>query len=75
MFFWRLCLYLFLGVLMACTPDKPVFKAIDLTGADYALGFELPDQNGQKRTLADFKGKVSWFFSATPNARIFARRL
>ena len=43
---------------MACTPDKPVFKAIDLTGADYALGFELPDQNGQKRTLADFKGKV-----------------
>jgi protein SCO1/2 len=35
-----------------------VFKAIDLTGADYALGFELPDQNGQKRTLADFKGKV-----------------
>ena len=58
MFFWRFCLYLFLGVLMACTPDKPVFKAIDLTGADYALGFELPDQNGQKRTLADFKGKV-----------------
>ena len=58
MFFWRFCLYLFLGVLMACTPDKPVFKAIDLTGADYALGFELPDQIGQKRTLADFKGKV-----------------
>ena len=58
MIFWRLCLCLFLGVLMACTPDKPVFKAIDLTGADYALGFELPDQNGQKRTLADFKGKV-----------------
>lgn len=58
MFFWRFCLYLFLGVLMACTPDKPVFKAIDLTSADYALGFELPDQNGQKRTLADFKGKV-----------------
>ena len=55
---WRLGLYLLLAVLMACTPDKPVFKAIDLTGADYALGFELPDQNGQKRTLADFKGKV-----------------
>ena len=58
MIFWRWCLSLCLLVLMACTPDKPVFKAIDLTGADYALGFELPDQNGQKRTLADFKGKV-----------------
>lgn len=58
MIFWRWCFSLCLLVLMACTPDKPVFKAIDLTGADYALGFELPDQNGQKRTLADFKGKV-----------------
>ena len=42
----------------ACSPDKPEFKAIDLTGADYALGFDLPDQFGKKRTLADFKGKV-----------------
>ena len=58
MFFWRFCLYLFLGVLMACTPDKPVFKAIDLTGADYAQGFQLKDQFGQERTLADFKGQV-----------------
>jgi protein SCO1/2 len=54
----RYCLFFFIALLSACTPDKPVFKAIDLTGADYANGFELPDQNGQKRTLADFKGKV-----------------
>ena len=52
------CLFFFIALMSACTPDKPVFKAIDLTGADYALGFELPDQNGQVRTLADFKGKV-----------------
>jgi protein SCO1/2 len=44
--------------LSACSPDKPSFKSIDLTGADYALGFDLPDQFGQRRQLADFKGKV-----------------
>ena len=45
-------------VLTACSPEKPSFKAIDLTGADYAQGFQLKDQFGQQRTLADFKGKV-----------------
>jgi protein SCO1/2 len=44
--------------LSACSPDKPSFNSIDLTGADYALGFDLPDQFGQRRQLADFKGKV-----------------
>ena len=44
--------------LLACSPQKPPFQSIDLTGADYAKGFSLPDQLGQARTLADFKGKV-----------------
>ncbi|TSE26145.1 SCO1 protein [Tepidimonas sediminis] len=43
--------------LVACS-DQPAFHGIDLTGADYAQGFDLPDQNGQRRTLADFRGKV-----------------
>jgi len=38
--------------------EKPQFKSIDLTGADYATGFALPDQNGTPRTLKDFAGKV-----------------
>lgn len=38
--------------------SKPQFKAVDITGADYAQGFDLPDANGQRRTLADFKGQV-----------------
>jgi protein SCO1/2 len=38
------------------------FKAIDITGAEYAQGFDLPDANGQRRTLADFKGKVTLVF-------------
>ncbi len=44
--------------LMGCTPDKPQFKSIDLTGADYAQGFSLNDHNGQLRTLKDFAGKI-----------------
>ena len=47
---------------MACSPEKPSFNAIDLTGAEYAQGFEVKDHNGQKRTLADFKGKVVVLF-------------
>jgi len=44
--------------LTACSDQKPSFAGIDITGADYATGFDLPDHNGQRRTLADFKGKV-----------------
>ncbi|MBY0468025.1 MAG: SCO family protein [Burkholderiaceae bacterium] len=38
------------------------FKGIDITGADYARALSLTDQNGQPRTLADFKGKVTVVF-------------
>jgi len=41
---------------------KPGFKAIDITGAEYGSKLSLPDQNGQLRTLADFKGKVTVVF-------------
>lgn len=34
------------------------FKGIDISGADYARGFQLTDFNGQSRSLTDFKGKV-----------------
>lgn len=54
------------GWLMGCTPDKPQFKSIDLTGADYAQGFSLLDHNGQLRTVKDFSGKaVVVFFGFT----------
>lgn len=46
------------GFLIGCSPDKPQFKSIDLTGADYAQGFSLRDYNGKVRTLKDFAGKV-----------------
>ena len=54
------------GALAGCTENKPQFKAVDLTGADYAKDFQLPDQNGQVRTLKDFRGKlVVVFFGYT----------
>lgn len=43
---------------LACTPEKPSFQSIDLTGASYAQGFSLADQHGNQRTLKDFSGKV-----------------
>lgn len=54
------------NMLAACTESKPQFKAVDLTGADYAKDFQLTDHNGQVRTLKDFKGKlVVMFFGYT----------
>jgi len=46
------------GLLAACQQEKASFNAIDLSGADYAKGFSMPDQEGRLRTLADFQGKV-----------------
>ena len=34
------------------------FKSIDITGAEYARDFNLPDADGNRRQLAEFKGKV-----------------
>ena len=46
------------AALSACGPEKLQFKSIDITGADYANGFNLTDHNGVTRSLKDFKGKV-----------------
>ena len=50
-----------LAGLSGCS-DKPAFGGVDITGADYASGFTLTDQEGRTRTLADFKGKVVVLF-------------
>jgi protein SCO1/2 len=51
-----------LALLAACSADKPAFKGIDITGAEYARQLALPDASGKQRTLADFKGKVTVVF-------------
>jgi protein SCO1/2 len=52
------------ALLAACQRDAaaPSFNAIDITGAEYASDFDLPDAGGQRRRLADFKGKVTVVF-------------
>jgi len=45
--------------LAACSAaQKPAFKGIDITGAEYARHLDLPDASGKLRSLADFKGSV-----------------
>ena len=43
-----------LSLIPACSEKKAEFKAVDITGADYAKDFALTDHNGQVRTLADW---------------------
>jgi protein SCO1 len=62
----NLILSAFAASLAACSPAKPKFNAIDLTGANYAKDFHLPDTEGHMRSLGDFKGKlVALFFGYT----------
>ena len=65
-FFGALTLAFTLVGLSACSEPKPAFKAVDITGADYAKELNLTDQNGQVRKLKDFSGKlVVVFFGYT----------
>ncbi len=54
------------SLLAACdrpgNAPRPSFKAVDITGADYAKELNLTDATGKPRTLADFKGKVTVIF-------------
>ncbi len=45
-------------MLGGCFENKPSFVSIDVTGADYARDFSLPDQNGKLRSMKDFAGKI-----------------
>ena len=46
------------GLLAACGETKPQFSSVDLSGADYAKDFQLPDADGKLRSLKEFQGKV-----------------
>jgi protein SCO1/2 len=51
-----------LALLAGCGVRKPAFNNVDITGADFARGFELTGHDGRPRTLADFRGKVVTVF-------------
>lgn len=48
----------------ACSekPEAPRFRLTDVTGASFGKELALIDHNGQRRTLADFRGKVVTLF-------------
>jgi protein SCO1/2 len=46
----------------ACGKRDSTFQLTDVTGAPFGKTLELTDHNGQRRTLADFKGKVAVLF-------------
>jgi protein SCO1 len=55
-----------IAALAGCAESKPQFKAVDITGADYARDFSLPDADGKVRSIKDFAGKaVVVFFGYT----------
>jgi protein SCO1 len=53
-------------IFTACTEKKIEFKAVDITGADYAKDFAadgaMLDHNGKPRSIKDFAGKVVVLF-------------
>jgi len=53
-----------LALLQACErAGAPApFKAVDITGATYAQDLDLPDTEGKRRHIADFKGKLTVVF-------------
>jgi protein SCO1/2 len=60
---------LLVAVLSACAPSAPSqspFQGTDISGVDWGKDFNLVDHHGQRRTLADFHGKVvALFFGYT----------
>ncbi len=60
-FAWLVALLL-AAALAACDSRAPAFNNTDITGADFARGFELTGHDGKPRTLADFRGKVVTVF-------------
>lgn len=51
-----------LAVGCADNADAPRFKLTDVTGVAFGKELALTDHNGQRRTLADFRGKVVTLF-------------
>lgn len=49
-------------LLTGCSPEPVSFKSTDVTDAEFAKKYEIPDHLGKTRTLDDFKGKIVVMF-------------
>ena len=64
---YRFLVLLLVLLISACdtgssTTGKTIFQGTDITGADWGKELRLTDHNGQRRSLADFHGKVVVLF-------------
>lgn len=59
---FRLAIALLVALAGCRQESAQSFNGVDITGATYARDFALTDQNGNRRTLADFRGKVVLVF-------------
>jgi protein SCO1 len=50
-----------IAMLRPATPAHS-FEAVDITGVDWGKDFQLTEHTGQKRSLADFRGRVVTLF-------------
>lgn len=55
-------LSLSLFTLVACSPAKPTFNAMDVSGAPWGKTFSLPNLQGQPISPQDFPGKITVVF-------------
>ena len=64
---YRFLVLLLVLLISACdtgssATGKTIFQGTDITGADWGKELRLTDHNGQRRSLADFHGKVVVLF-------------
>ena len=63
---WRTTLaalaWVLAAMLCACGQERAKFTGTDVSGASFGRDFDLVDQSGARRTLADFRGKVVVLF-------------
>lgn len=46
----------------AAPKGKASFNTVDISSVSYAQNWSMPDMNGERRTLADYKGKAVYVF-------------
>jgi len=62
----RVIVCVLLLVTLAACESAYRFNGVDISGKDYDTAIQLTDQNGQRRSIADFRGKlVAVFFGYT----------
>ena len=63
-----------LGLLLAGCEQPVAFKSTDISGVDWGKDFSLTDHQGKPAAWQTTRARLSFCSSATPKARMCARR-